>query len=290
MAVTHGTVMQDEVWLAPAKINLFLHVVGRRDDGYHELQTAFQFLDIYDELRFTLTDDNKIQRRDSGLPLNLPDQDLCIRAARLLQLEAGIKQGVTIDLHKNLPVGGGLGGGSSDAATTLLALNTLWQLDLNQDELITLGVQLGADVPIFLFGESALAEGIGEHLTPLSLPENWYAVLIPAVQVSTAEIFSDSSLTRTPMIKTIRGSLLPALHNDLEPVTCKRYPVVGAALDWLKSYGDARMSGSGASLFVAADSQQAAAKIVSQCLKEQGLLGCGGFVARGINRHPHALP
>ena len=288
--MTHGVVAQEAVWLAPAKINLFLHVVGRRDDGYHELQTAFQFLDVYDELRFTLTDDHEIQRRDSGLPLDLPDEDLCVRAARLLQSEAGIGQGVTIDLHKNLPAGGGLGGGSSDAATTLLALNDLWRLDLNRDELITLGVQLGADVPIFLFGESALAGGIGERLTPLSPPENWYAVLVPAVQVSTAEIFSDSSLTRTPVIKTIRGSLLPALHNDLEPVTCKRYPAVAVALDWLKSFGDARMSGSGASLFVAADSQQAAAEIVSQCSKEQGVLECEGIVTRGMNRHPHALP
>ncbi len=279
-------------WQAPAKINLFLHVTGQRDDGYHELQTLFQFLDYSDLLGFEATADGLIQRIDVGeSTASLPDEDLCVQAARLLQAAAGITLGAKIVLEKKLPTGGGLGGGSSDAATTLIALNQLWQANLSRAELMGLGLQLGADVPIFIYGHAAFAEGVGERLTRVQPEEVWYCVLVPKMAVSTAEIFSDSTLTRDHPIKTIRGSFPQGRFdaddgqfvNDLEPVTCRLYPQVADTLSWLKGYGEAHMSGSGASVFVAVSSEQLAKKILDQRPE-----ACEGFVAKGMNVHPHA--
>ena len=274
----------DKIWLAPAKLNLFLHVTGRRDDGYHTLQTAFVFLDYADQLAFELTNGGEITRIDLAGKVNvtLPETDLCLAAARLLQAHGGVVQGARISLRKNIPAGAGLGGGSSDAATTLIALNRLWKLDLTADELIQLGRQLGADVPVFLHGENTLAEGVGDIFQPLKVPQQAFCVLIPQIHVSTEQVFSDSSLTRDTPIKTIRGSLPPGLRNDLEAVTCRRYPPVDEALKWLRQFGDARMSGTGASVFLACDSLEAAEKILHQRPK-----GVDGFVAHSLLCHPH---
>ncbi len=275
-----------KIWRAPAKLNLFLHVTGQREDGYHLLQTAFVFLDRYDQLWFEADDSGAISRIDQadGLNLVLPESDLCVKAAQLLQSHAGTTQGVRISLRKNLPAGAGLGGGSSDAATTLIALNQLWQLNLGRDELIQLGRRLGADVPVFLHGENTLAEGVGDIFQPLKVPQQAFCVLIPQIHVSTEQIFSDSSLTRDTPIKTIRGSLPPGLCNDLETVTCRRYPPVDEALKWLRQFGDARMSGTGSSVFLACDSLNAAEKILHRRPK-----GVDGFVAHSLLCHPHKL-
>lgn len=271
-------------WLAPAKLNLFLHVTGRREDGYHTLQTAFVFLERADRLWFDLNPNGDIERLDVGgaFATPLPAEDLSVRAARLLQQTAGIRQGVTIRLEKNLPSGAGLGGGSSDAATTLIALNQLWEAGLDREQLQNLGRRLGADVPVFVHGRNTLAEGVGDIFRPLEVPVQPYCVLLPKIHVSTAEIFSDSSLTRDTPIKTIRGSLPPGLANDLEAVTCRRYPPVGEALAWLRRFGDARMSGTGASVFLACDTLDEAEKILHQ--RPDGL---DGFVAHSLLCHPH---
>jgi len=278
-----------QTWLAPAKLNLFLHVTGRREDGYHTLQTAFIFLDRYDELQFEFDETGDLSRIDvpGDLNLDLPEQDLCLRAARALQVyavadENGTKPGVRIYLKKNLAAGAGLGGGSSDAATTLLALVKLWRLNISDTELLRLGAQLGADVPVFLHGENTLAEGIGDIFQPLKLPQQAFCVLIPQIHVSTVQVFSDSSLTRDTPIKTIRGSLPPGLKNDLEAVTCRRYPPVEKALNWLAQFGEARMSGTGASVFLACASIQTAEKILHQRPE-----GVDGFVAHSLICHPH---
>ena len=212
-------------FLAPAKLNLFLHVVGRRHDGYHLLQTAFRFLDFSDHLSFELRQDDviKLHTPTSGVP---EEKDLCVRAAKLLQQESGSSQGVDIFLKKQIPMGGGLGGGSSDAATTLLALNQLWNLGWSRDQLIELGLQLGADVPVFVFGKNAFAEGIGEKLVSIELPPAWYLVLIPSVQVSTTEIFSSKELTRNTIPIKIPPFSIYQGHNDLESVVCQTYPEV----------------------------------------------------------------
>jgi len=276
--------LSEKTWLAPAKLNLFLHVTGQRPDGYHTLQTAFVFLDYYDQLEIELNDQGTISRVDEPGEANvdMPDDDLCLQAARLLQTHCGISQGACIRLKKNIPAGAGLGGGSSDAASTLIALNQLWRLNLGRDELIQLGRQLGADVPFFLHGENTLAEGVGDIFYTLKVPQQAFCVLIPQIHVSTEQIFLDSSLTRDTPIKTIRGSLPPGLRNDLEPVTCKRYPPVDQALKWLRQFGDARMSGTGASVFIACDSLTAAEKVLHQRPK-----GVDGFVAHSLLCHPH---
>ena len=273
-----------EAWLAPAKLNLFLHVTGRREDGYHTLQTAFVFLDYADRLRFEVMQSGKIERIDEAgdCSLELPGEDLCLKAARLLQARAGVRQGVRIHLQKNIPAGAGLGGGSSDAATVLIALNRLWGTDLRREELIDLGRELGADVPVFIHGENTLAEGVGDLFQPLDVPQQPYCVLLPKIHVSTAQIFSDSSLTRDTPIKTIRGSLPPGLVNDLEPVTCRLYPEVANCLNWLRQFGDARMSGTGSSVFLACDTLEAAEKIVHQRPRD-----VDGFVAHSLLCHPH---
>lgn len=273
----------DRSWPAPAKINLFLHVVGQRADGYHLLQTVFRFLDHGDELRFSSRDDGEIvlARPLPGVP---PEADLTVRAARLLRDATGIEAGVTIDLSKRLPAGGGLGGGSSDAATTLLALNRLWNCGLSSDELQALGLSLGADVPVFIHGRACFAEGVGERFTDVALPPAWYLVTVPGVSVPTAEIFRAPDLRRdTPMI--VPDAWRPGMGgNDLEPVASSLYPEVARHLDWLRARGRARMSamtGSGACCFAEfaalADADAALADLPD---------GMAGFVARGVDFHP----
>lgn len=270
-------------FLAPAKLNLFLHVTGRRSDGYHLLQTVFRFLDFSDQLRFDL-------RKDGAVKLNKPitgvpeEDDLCVRAAKLLQQKSGTNQGVEIFLTKQIPLGGGLGGGSSDAATTLLALNHLWKLGLNNNQLIELGLQLGADVPVFIFGENAFAEGVGEELMPILLPPAWYLVLIPPLHVSTAEVFSSKELTRNTIPITIPPFSIRQGHNDLEPVVCQRYPLVAEYLEWLKRLKNTTivaMSGSGACVFAEFETEPAARAAFAQIPA-----GMSGFVARGLDHHP----
>ena len=272
---------------APAKLNLFLHVLGRRDDGYHLLQTVFRLIDRSDRVGIEVTRAGEIRRIDET-PGVEPESDLCLRAARLLR-EAAIARlgpeaatlGVEIGLEKNLPIGGGLGGGSSDAATVLLVLNRLWGVGFAREELMALGLQLGADVPVFLFGESALGEGVGERLTPLSLAPAWYLVLVPQVSVSTKEIFSSGALTRDTKPLKMLPFLPGSGKNDLQVVATALYPAVAAHLEWLSKHGDARMTGSGACVF-AEFATEAQARAVEAML--QG--GMRGFVARGLDRHP----
>ncbi|MDD5295321.1 MAG: 4-(cytidine 5'-diphospho)-2-C-methyl-D-erythritol kinase [Rhodocyclaceae bacterium] len=269
---------------APAKINLFLHVVGRRPDGYHLLQTAFRMLARWDSLSFSPREDGEI-RLARPLPGVPAESDLCVRAARLLRDASGGKRGVTISLDKHLPMGGGLGGGSSDAATVLLALNRLWQVGLPRERLMELGLALGADVPFFIFGRNAFAEGVGEKLQPLCLPEAWYLVVEPAVSVPTAEIFSAQDLTRDT--EFIKIADFPAEggasfgHNDLEPVACRLYPAVAQALGWLRQFGGARMSGSGACVF-AEYASEAEALAAMKHLPENWK----AWVARSLDEHP----
>jgi 4-diphosphocytidyl-2-C-methyl-D-erythritol kinase len=265
---------------APAKINLFLHVIGRRADGYHLLQSAFRFIDSSDYLTLRVRDDGAIRRvRDlAGVPAG---QDLCVRAAQLLQQVSGTPLGVEIMLEKKLPMGGGLGGGSSDAATMLLALNHLWKLNFGRDRLQELGLKLGADVPVFVFGQSAFAEGVGEVLQPLDLPPAWYVILVPLVNVPTAEIFADSSLTRNTKAIKINGFFIGQGHNDLEPVVCRKYPEVAKYLTWLKQFGPARMTGSGACVFAEYAREEDARAVLARLPR-----GMNGFVARGLDRHP----
>lgn len=267
-------------WPAPAKLNLFLHVVGRRPDGYHSLQTVFQFLDYFDELSFTLRDDGRIER-SGPLPGVSAEADLTVRAARLLQSRAGVEQGVDIGLRKRLPLGGGLGGGSSDAATVLVALNRLWGTGLSEDELADLGLELGADVPVFVRGRAAWAEGVGERLTPVVLDEPWFVVLVPSVTVSTAEVFSDPQLTRNSRPITISDFLSGRGQNDCEAVVRRRFPVVDEALDWLGRFGRARMTGTGACVFAPLSGERQAREVFAQLPSNWQ-----GFVARGCNRSP----
>ena len=269
-----------QTWPAPAKLNLFLHVTGRRADGYHLLQTVFQFLDYGDELAFRVTDDGRIARA-APIP-DVPEAaDLTLRAARLLREATGVRRGVEIAVTKRIPAGGGLGGGSSDAATTLLALNQLWNLQLPPPELAALGLRLGADVPVFVHGRAAWAEGVGEVLTPMELEEPWYVVLAPSVQVSTAAVFADPELTHNTPPITIRAFLEGRGGNDLDPVVRRRYPEVDRALRWLSQHGTARMTGSGGCVFLPVADRAAGERILAQ-----RPLSCGGFVARGVNRHP----
>jgi 4-diphosphocytidyl-2-C-methyl-D-erythritol kinase len=269
---------------APAKLNLFLHVTGRRADGYHTLQTLFQLLDVGDTLHFAARADDIITLTPelSGVA---PEQNLVVRAARLLQNEAlrrnGIRPGADIRLEKRLPMGGGIGGGSSDAATTLLGLNHLWRLGLPIDALARLGLQLGADVPVFVRGRTAWAEGVGEQLTPIDLPTRNYLILVPPCAVSTANIFSSDALTRHTVAITIAAFREQGGRNDCEPVVRKRHPEVAFALDWLSNFAPSRMTGTGACVFAAFDDRATAEKILAQ-----RPAGYGGFVATGVNRSP----
>ncbi len=269
-------------WLAPAKLNLFLHIMGRREDGYHELQTLFQLLDVGDTLRFAATPRGELQlhliANSTGQLVPLAD-NLILKAARLLRDHVGNPQlGAEIQLEKQLPMGGGLGGGSSDAATTLLALNQLWELGLTGQELQALGLQLGADVPVFIGGRSAWGEGVGENLATVELPTRWYLVITPNCLVSTARIFGHENLTRnTPAIK-MADFLAGASRNDCESVTRILYPEVDKALIWLSEYGPARMTGTGASVFAdfpGEEPARAALSALPDCWR--------GFVAQGVN-------
>lgn len=248
---------------APAKLNLMLHILGRRADGYHELQTLFQFLDFGDELGFALRPDGEIHLHTpiDGVP---HDSNLIVRAARLLQQHANCTLGADIWLDKRLPMGGGIGGGSSDAATTLLGLNHLWQLNYSEDQLASLGLSLGADVPVFVRGHAAFAEGVGEKLQPVTLSEPWFLVAIPQVLVSTAEIFSDPELTRdTPPIK-VRSLLEGGGRNDCQPVVTKRYSEVRNALILLNKFVPTRLTGTGACVFGSFPNQDDADKVARQ--------------------------
>lgn len=269
-----------QAWPAPAKLNLFLHVVGRRADGYHLLQTVFRFLDYGDTLYVAGRTDGAVRLRTPlpGVPV---ERDLTWRAARALQSHTGCRLGADIWLDKRLPLGGGLGGGSSDAASVLIALNRIWGLGLSRQALQDLGLQLGADVPVFIFGRSAFAEGVGERLQPVNLTPASYVVLTPPVTVATAEVFASPALTRdTPAVKIM--PLPPGCgHNDLEPVVVANHPVVGEYLDWLRRYGDARMTGSGACVFAAYPDRAAAEEVFGK-----RPAGWTGFVADGLDRHP----
>lgn len=269
------------IWPAPAKINRFLHITGRRDDGYHLLQTVFQFIDYCDELSFDIRHDTQI-RRVTDLAGVTSSADLTVKAAALLQQAAGVRQGVDIHLVKKLPMGGGLGGGSSDAATTLVALNQLWGVNYSVGRLVSLGLQLGADVPVFIRGQAAWAEGVGEHLTPLTLDEPWYLIVVPDVQIATKDIFAVPELTRNSNPITIRDFLTGrAVGNVCESVVCSRYPSVAQALEWLDQFAPARMSGTGSCIF-AAFLEQAQAHSILRRLPEHWQ----GFVAQGKNRSP----
>lgn len=272
-------------WPAPAKLNLMLHITGRRDDGYHLLQTLFQFIDFGDELSFEVTDSKEIIAlfEVDGVPA---EQNLIIRAARTLQHHTGCTMGVKVDLIKRLPMGGGLGGGSSDAATTLVALNHLWELHLDVDELATIGLHLGADLPVFVRGHSAWAEGVGEQLQPVSLPEPWFVVINPQIEVATGDIFSSKELTRDCPPITIRdlisdGAFISDFGNVCQAVVEARYPEIAEAINWLKQFGEARLTGTGACLFAPFESQAEAAIVLAQ-LPEQWK----GFVAQGRNCSP----
>ena len=265
-------------WPAPAKLNLFLHVLGRRSDGYHDLQTVFQFLDYGDDLFFSVRDDGDIRHAEASTVIA---DDLCLRAARLLKQTTNTKLGCEIRVHKCIPIGGGLGGGSSDAATTLVALNALWELNLSTDALATLGLQLGADVPVFVRGFAAWAEGVGENLSPIELTEPWYLVITPSVAVSTKDTFNDPALPRnTPPIS--REVFFAGSHrNDCERLVCAKHPEIARARDWLRRFGPARMSGTGASVFAAFPDR-------AQTLTAQAKMPDLGrsFVAQGLNQSP----
>lgn len=267
-------------WPAPAKLNLFLHINGRRADGYHDLQTVFQLLDWGDEIGIEVTDDPHIERIEGPADID-PATDLAVRAALALQRATGARQGARIRVRKRVPVGGGLGGGSSDAATVLRVLNRLWGTSLTPAELAGLGLALGSDVPIFVHGSSAWAEGRGEKLTPLELPEAWYLVVHPGVAVATAEIFQAPELTRNSPIITIRALSPGQTRNDCEPVVRSRYPAVAAALDWMGARATARLSGTGSCVFAsfasAADAERVAARVPDEW---------SARVARGLNRSP----
>jgi 4-diphosphocytidyl-2-C-methyl-D-erythritol kinase len=266
---------------APGKLNLFLHVLGRRADGYHLLQTVFRLIDRCDRVGIAARADGEIRRHQplAGVPA---EEDLCVRAARLLQERCGSRQGADLALEKNLPIGGGLGGGSSDAATTLIVLNRLWGAGLTRGALQELAAQLGADVPFFVFGENALGEGIGERLSALSLPPAWYVVLVPPVALATSDVFSDNALTRNTKPLKIPPFFSGLGANDLEPVALRRSPEIAAHLKWLRArVPQARMTGSGACVFAEFASAGEARALLGEL---PGTMR--GFVARGLERHP----
>ncbi|WP_447043679.1 4-(cytidine 5'-diphospho)-2-C-methyl-D-erythritol kinase [Vreelandella sp. H-I2] len=268
---------------APAKLNRMLHIVGRREDGFHSLQTLFQFIDLNDHLTLAARDDGDIQLTQAVSGVN-HDDNLIVRAARLLQRHSGTLLGATLAINKQLPMGGGLGGGSSNAATTLLGLNHLWQLNLSLEELARLGLQLGADVPVFVHGHSAWAEGIGEQLTSVTLDTPWFVIIHPGISVSTPGIFQDPQLTRDSrpitMARALQGGA-PEWRNDCEAVVKERYPPIAEALDWLAQHAPSRLTGTGACVFAAFESQQTA-----QAIAQLASPHWSAWVARGLNTSP----
>ena len=290
--------MQDfQTFLAPAKINLFLHITGRRADGYHTLQSVFELLDFYDIIRVKSNPSGQISRINA-IP-NVPEsQDLAVWAAIALQKATGCRQGADLHIEKHIPMGGGLGGGSSDPATVLMALNHLWQLHLTRAQLMQIGLTLGADVPVFIFGQTAWAEGIGELLSPMNLPSQaiklqqdpYYVVLTPNIHVPTAQVFTHPRLTRdTKPLKiadfssgTFDHSISKCFKNDLEDIVCELFPAVASTLKWLNQFGDAKMSGSGASVFVMVKTKQIADELIAK-----KPANTSGFIAKGLNKHPH---
>jgi 4-diphosphocytidyl-2-C-methyl-D-erythritol kinase len=267
-------------WPAPAKLNLFLHVTGRRPDGYHDLQTLFQLIDLTDRVGVTVRTDGEIVRL--GGPPEVPaESDLSVRAARALKAATGTSLGASLSVLKHIPIGGGLGGGSSDAATTLLVLNRMWGCELALPQLNQIGARLGADVPVFLHGSSAWAEGRGDQLTPVTLPPRWYLVIRPGVAVGTAEVFQAPELTRNSPLLTIRGFFESGGHNDCEPVVRARYPEVREALEWLAQSARAQLTGTGSCIF-AAFASEAEARDVAARVPDRWT----GFVARGLNSSP----
>ncbi|NOY73205.1 MAG: 4-(cytidine 5'-diphospho)-2-C-methyl-D-erythritol kinase [Gammaproteobacteria bacterium] len=272
--------MYSKNWPAPAKLNLMLRITGRRDDGYHELQTVFQFIDYADSLSFFLRDDG-IVRRINPVQGVSEEQDLSIRAAQLLRQMSGTPHGVDISINKVLPMGAGLGGGSSDAATVLVALNHLWKLGLTKDDLATLGLQLGADVPVFVRGEAAWAEGVGEILTPLILPEPWFLVVIVPCHVETSAVFLHEDLTRDAVPIRIRSFLSGDTENSCAAVVKQAYPLVGKALAWLGRHASARMSGTGCSVFAEFEQRKAAEAVLTELPDEWH-----GFIVKGKNISP----
>jgi 4-diphosphocytidyl-2-C-methyl-D-erythritol kinase len=269
---------------APAKLNLFLHVVGRRADGYHLLQSVFTLIDRADRLRFRVRRDGVVARANdvAGVP---EQEDLTVRAALLLREASGTPLGADIEVEKHIPMGAGLGGGSSDAATTLIVLDRLWETGFGPEALAELASALGADIPFFLHGGAAWAEGTGDELRAIDLPPRWYVVLTPPVQVPTKEVFAAPELTRnTEPLKiedfSARGGE-GRFHNDLERVVTARYPVVRSHLEWLAARGEARMTGSGACVFAPYGSREAAQRVLDQLPA-----GMSGFVAQGLERHP----
>jgi len=270
-------------WLtgpAPAKLNLFLHITGRRDDGMHNLQTLFQFLDYSDEIAARCRQDGNIYLQENELALASED-NLIVRAAKRLQKLSKTPLGVDLRLTKRLPVGGGLGGGSSDAATTLVLLNEIWRCGFSRQQLADIGLKLGADVPIFIHGQAAWAEGVGEQFSPVAPPQPWYFVIQPTISVSTAEVFCASELTRDCPPITIRDFLAGHTSNVFEPVVRQRYPEVDNALNWLGNYAVARMTGTGSCIFAAFESEQQA-KAVQVELPEKW----NSFIAQGCNQSP----
>jgi 4-diphosphocytidyl-2-C-methyl-D-erythritol kinase len=277
MEVAHGL----EWFPAPGKLNLFLHVLGCRADGMHELQTVFRLIEHGDQVGVRVRSDGVL--RHAELPAEIaPQEDLCLRAAQRLQSASGSRLGADLGLRKALPIGGGLGGGSSDAATVLLVLNRLWRTGYARAELMALAAELGADVPFFVYGENALGEGIGERLSALSLPQAWYLVLVPRASVRTASVFADNALTQNTKALKIPPFFFGLGKNDLEPLVARRHPEIAAHLEWLRARkSEARMTGSGACVFAEFAAEGEARRVHAE-LPE----GMRGFVTRGLDRHP----
>ena len=272
--------MHLDIWPAPAKLNLFLHILGRRPDGYHNLQTAFQLLQFGDDLQFDITASGAITlSRDYDLvPV---EQDLIYRAAHLLKQKTGTKRGASIVINKRIPAGGGLGGGSSGAATTLVALNRLWGTGLTDDALATLGLQLGADVPVFIRGHSAWAEGVGEKLVPITLSDSWYLVIYPCVTISTSEAFNLPDLTRNTPPITIRDFLAGAGHNDCQSAVFHAWPEVGAPARWLDRWVTPRLTGTGSCVYGRFFGESSARAVLEKLPSKWQ-----GFVSPGLNTSP----
>lgn len=272
--------MTQQLWPSPAKLNLFLYITGQRPNGYHDLQTLFQFVDYGDSLSFTVRD-------DSAIVLTTPtdgvadDENLVIRAARLLQSHAGVSLGAEISLQKRIPMGGGLGGGSSNAATVLIALNTLWNCGYSDTELAQLGIRLGADVPVFVTGHAAFAEGVGEILHPVEPPEKWFLIAHPGVSIPTPVIFGDPELTRNTPKRTVNVLLNTPYANDCEPIARKRFYEVEQLLSWLLEYAPSRLTGTGACVFAEFDTESAARHVLDKAPS-----WIRGFVAKGVNISP----